>query len=106
MMTRFVILFVFSVGQIAFGQSNYVACERSEVELEYLKIREAAALLQVSPTRVTELIRTKRLHAVNVGDRGKRPQWRIPRTELSNIQSPYPQKQKQRRGEVYTYKTH
>lgn len=51
----------------------------------FLGVPEAAKVLSVSPTKVTELIKSGRLEAVDVANRGKRPQYRIARESLSNV---------------------
>ncbi len=52
----------------------------------FLLIRDAAKILSVSQDKVAEWIKANRLEAVNVANTGKRPQYRIPRDALRNLQ--------------------
>ena len=52
---------------------------------EYLNVPQAAKLLGVAQSKIAEFIRAGRLEATNVGQRGKRPQWRIHREALRAI---------------------
>ncbi len=51
----------------------------------YLKIGQAAKLWQVSPTKVKRWIISGRLDAVNVGEPGKRPQYRLSPDSLKSL---------------------
>ncbi len=57
-----------------------------QVEPErFLSVPEAAKVLSVSPAKVADLIKNGRLEAVDVANRGKRPQYRIARESLLNV---------------------
>lgn len=51
----------------------------------FLKINQAAKAMQVSPTKIKQWILTGRLVATNVGQAGKRPQYRIHEDDLRNL---------------------
>jgi hypothetical protein len=51
----------------------------------YLKIGQVAKAMQVSPTKVKQWILTGRLVAMNVGQAGKRPQYRIHEDDMRNL---------------------
>ena len=66
-----------------------------EMEPErFLTVPEAAKVLSVSQAKVSEWIKAGRLQAVNVANQGKRPQYRIPREALANLQEPIKYKPK------------
>lgn len=52
---------------------------------DFLNVPQAAKLLGVSQSKISEFIRAGRLEATNVGKQGKRPQWRIHREALRSI---------------------
>lgn len=51
----------------------------------FLNVPEAAKVLSVSQAKIAEWIKANRLRAVNVANRGKRPQYRIAREDLLNL---------------------
>lgn len=53
--------------------------------MSFLKIGQAAEAMQVSPTKIKQWILTGRLVATNVGQLGKRPQYRIHADDLRNL---------------------
>jgi excisionase family DNA binding protein len=62
--------------------------------LQLLTVPEAAKVLSVAQAKVSEWIKAGRLQAVNVANQGKRPQYRIPREALANLQEPIKYKPK------------
>lgn len=51
----------------------------------FYKINQAAKVMQVSPTKIKQWILTGRLVATNVGQLGKRPQYRIHEDDMRNL---------------------
>lgn len=58
--------------------------------MKFLLVGEAAEILRVSPARIKQYIMSGRLKATNVGQRGRRPQWRIHPDDLQNIKPEEP----------------
>jgi hypothetical protein len=53
-------------------------------------------MLQVSPAKIKQYIASGRLKATNVGQYGKRPQWRIHPEDLRNIKPEDPPRRTRR----------
>ena len=53
--------------------------------MQFLKVQEAAKELRVSPSRIKDWIISGRIRAINVGQYGKRPQWRIHVDDLREL---------------------
>jgi excisionase family DNA binding protein len=64
--------------------------------MKFLKVGEAAEVLQVSPSKIKQYIMSGRLKAINVGQYGKRPQWRIHPDDLRNIKPEEPPRRTRR----------
>ena len=81
------------VGEVIWPMHALAAVNRFILKIEpekFLTIPEAAGILRVSHAKVSEWIKTNRLKAVNVANPGKRPQYRISRSALENIQPEKP----------------
>lgn len=64
--------------------------------MQWLKVNQAAELLQVSPMKIKGYILSGRLKATNVGQYGKRPQWRIHQDDLRDIKPEEPPRRTRR----------
>ena len=62
----------------------------------FLKVNQAAKVMQVSPTKIKQWIMTGRLVATNVAQVGKRPQYRIHEDDLRNLKPEIPPRQSRR----------
>ena len=62
----------------------------------FLKVGQAAEMLQVSPNKIKDYIISGRLRATNVGHYGKRPQWRIHIDDLRDIKPAEPVRKSRR----------
>lgn len=59
---------------------------------EWLTVPDVATLIGVSQAKVAEWIKEKRLEAINVANKGKRPTYRINRNALNHIKPEQPKR--------------